>query len=186
MTAYVLTAGKAPAGEARRRRRRPAGVSRSHQDITEVINGSFLCHNVTMDGSSRQTLETYGRRLRCEATLVRIRYATLTGLAGVWDFHIKWTGRGLLTSAGSDGITLFDALDKQLGLKLDLQKAPIPVIVVDSVNEKPTDNLPGVSAKLPPLPMEFEVADIKPSPSGTEANLHRYSPADASTPVALR
>ncbi len=77
----------------------------------------------------------------------------------------------MLTSAGSDGITLFDAVDKQLGLKLDLQKAPIPVIVVDSVNEKPTDNLPGVSAKLPPLPTEFEVADIKLSQPGTQTNL---------------
>jgi uncharacterized protein (TIGR03435 family) len=167
MTAYVLTAGKHPllkqadgAG--------PGGCEPQTSDYTDVINGSFLCHNVTM-AEFAETLQTYPRppvRSYIGANPVR----DLTGLQGAWDFHIKWTGRGLLTSAGSDGITLFDAVDKQLGLKLDLQKAPIPVIVVDSVNEKPTDNLPGVSAKLPPLPTEFEVADIKPSLPGTQAN----------------
>jgi uncharacterized protein (TIGR03435 family) len=167
MNAYVLTAGKHPllkqadgAG--------PGGCEPQTSDYTDVINGSFLCHNVTM-AEFAETLQTYPRapvRSYVGANPVR----DLTGLQGAWDFHIKWTGRGLLTSAGSDGITLFDAVEKQLGLKLDLQKAPIPVIVVDSVNEKPTDNLPGVSAKLPPLPTEFEVGDIKLSLPGTQAN----------------
>jgi uncharacterized protein (TIGR03435 family) len=35
--------------------------------------------------------------------------------------------------------------------------------VVDSANEKPTENLPGIAEKLPVAPTEFEVADIKPS-----------------------
>ena len=34
---------------------------------------------------------------------------------------------------GADGITVFDAIDKQLGLKLEEQKASTPVIVVDKV-----------------------------------------------------
>jgi uncharacterized protein (TIGR03435 family) len=168
MNAYVLTAGKHPlvkqgdgAG--------PGGCEPQLSDYTDLINGSFLCHNITL-AEFAETLQTYPRppvRSYIGANPVR----DMTGLQGVWDFHIKWIGRGLLTSAGSDGITLFDAVDKQLGLKLDLQKAPIPVIVVDSVNERPTDNLPGVSAKLPALPTEFEVADIKPSQPGTQTNL---------------
>ena len=40
----------------------------------------------------------------------------------------------------SGAISLFDALDKQLGLKLELQKHPMPVIVIDHIEEKPTDN----------------------------------------------
>jgi uncharacterized protein (TIGR03435 family) len=92
-----------------------------------------------------------------------------TGLKGSWDFDIKWTPRGLLTLAGADGITIFDALDKQLGLKLEPGKVPMPVIVVDSVNQKPTANLPEVTTALPASPPpEFEVASIRPSQPGTQ------------------
>jgi uncharacterized protein (TIGR03435 family) len=62
---------------------------------------------------------------------------------------------------------LFDAIDKQLGLKLEPQKAPMQVLVVDSVNQKPTPNAPDVASKIPPPPpTEFEVATIKPSAAG--------------------
>src|SRR5262249_5095838 len=46
----------------------------------------------------------------------------------------------------------------------EAQKAPLPVLWIDSVNEKPTPNAPGVPAAIPPAPpAEFEVATIKPS-----------------------
>jgi uncharacterized protein (TIGR03435 family) len=168
MTAYVLTAGKHPLLK-RSESTGAGGCEPQESDYTDVINGSFLCHNVTL-ADFAQTLQNWGRapvRSYIGTNLVR----DMSGLQGSWDFHIKWTGRGLLTSAGSDGITLFDAVDKQLGLKLELQNAPIPVIVVDSVDEKPTDNLPGITEKLLPLPTEFEVAEIKLSAPGTKENL---------------
>ena len=87
-----------------------------------------------------------------------------TGLKGVYDFEVKWTGRAQLARQGADGISIFDAVDKQLGLKLDPQSIPMPVLRVESANQKPTENAPGVTTKLPPPPpAEFEVADIKPS-----------------------
>jgi uncharacterized protein (TIGR03435 family) len=91
-----------------------------------------------------------------------------TGLQGSWDFDIKWTDRGQLATAGANAVSIFDAVDKQLGLKLDLQRVLAPVIVVDSVNEKPTANPPGVTRSLPPAPIEFEVADVQPSAPGTD------------------
>ena len=55
-------------------------------------------------------------------------------------------------------------MDKQLGLKLDLQTAPRPVLIVDSVNERPTPNPPNLEKVLPTSPpAQFEVATIKPS-----------------------
>lgn len=91
-----------------------------------------------------------------------------TGLKGTWDFTLKWTPRSLLATAGDEGITISDALDKQLGLKLEGRTAPTKAIFVDSVNETPTPNLPDLAKLLPPLPPpEIEVATIKPSPSGT-------------------
>ena len=37
-------------------------------------------------------------------------------------------------------LSLFDAIDKQLGLRLEAQKRPYPVFVIDHIEEKPTDN----------------------------------------------
>ena len=92
-----------------------------------------------------------------------------TGLKGVWDFDIKWTARNRLSQEGADGISFFDAVENQLGLHLEQTTAPLPVLVVDSVNEKPTPNAPDIDKALPPLPPgEFEVSVIKPSKPGTE------------------
>ena len=92
-----------------------------------------------------------------------------TELKGVWDFEIKWTARNQLTTAGADGISFFDALDKQLGLQLTPTTAPLPVLVVDSVNETPTPNAPDLAKVMPALPpAEFEVATIHPSKPDTE------------------
>ena len=40
---------------------------------------------------------------------------------------------------------------------------PADVLIVESVNSKPTDNSPDIDAKLPPSRAEFEVASIKPA-----------------------
>jgi uncharacterized protein (TIGR03435 family) len=92
----------------------------------------------------------------------------MTQLTGMYDFELKWTGRGQLAAAGSDGISVFDAVDKQLGLKLELQNRALPVVVVDSANRKPSDNSPDALKNLPVVPTEFEVADFKPSPPGAQ------------------
>src|SRR5439155_10799413 len=82
--------------------------------------------------------------------------------------------RAALALAGADGISLFDAVDKQLGLKLEMQNLATSAIIVDSVNQKPTDNLPGVATRLPPgPPPEVEVADIKPTMPGVTQQLAR-------------
>jgi uncharacterized protein (TIGR03435 family) len=98
-----------------------------------------------------------------------------TKLEGSWDFDIKWTARAQLAAAGADGISIFDAVDKQLGLKLELQQLAMPVIVVDKVNQKPTDNLPSVGQSLPAEKPEFETAEIKPAEPGSQGIGVRYS-----------
>lgn len=106
-----------------------------------------------------------------------------TGLKGSYDFEIKWTGRGQLARAGADGISMFDAVEKQLGLKLEARPAPLPVVFVDSVNEKPTPNPAGLDKTLTPPPAEFEVAILRHSApdtpkgiqgeiNGSQVNLH--------------
>ena len=87
-----------------------------------------------------------------------------TGLEGTWDFTIKWSGHDQLDKQGADGISIFAAVEKQLGLKLELKNASRPVFQVVSVDEAPTPNAANIAESLPELPAApFEVATIKPS-----------------------
>jgi uncharacterized protein (TIGR03435 family) len=91
----------------------------------------------------------------------------LTKLEGSYDFDLEWTGRGVLAAKGPDGISVFDAVEKQLGLKAELQNTPMPALVVDSVNRKPTPNPDGIAATLAVSSARFEAASIKPAdPNG--------------------
>jgi uncharacterized protein (TIGR03435 family) len=132
----------------------------------------YACHNITM--------AAFAAALRgISGGYVTNAVVDSTGLKGSWDFDIKWNQRAIIQLLGAaDAITLSDAIDKQLGLKLEEQKIPTPVIVVDKVNEKPTDNSPDVATKLPPPPpAEFDVADIKPSAPITAATVAAVGPA---------
>ncbi|HLY39929.1 MAG TPA: TIGR03435 family protein [Terracidiphilus sp.] len=71
-----------------------------------------------------------------------------TGLQGRFDFALKWTPDpelGALRSAPDNGLddssalSLLTAMREQLGLKLEMTKAPVDVIVIDSA-EWPTPN----------------------------------------------
>jgi uncharacterized protein (TIGR03435 family) len=39
-----------------------------------------------------------------------------------------------------DGLNLFDAIQEQLGLKIEKKRGPVQVLVVDHVEKKPTEN----------------------------------------------
>ena len=77
-----------------------------------------------------------------------------TGLNGKFDFQLTYTpeGRGFpglpagappigveAPPADPNGASLFTALQEQLGLKLDSQKGPVDVLVIDSI-EQPTED----------------------------------------------
>jgi uncharacterized protein (TIGR03435 family) len=168
MPAYALTAGK---GKPKIKEASGSGEPQC-QDVPQkpepgtVPYVAISCHNLTM-AVFANVLGGYGG-----GTYLADPVVDQTGLNGTWDFDLKFTQRNRLAQAGSDGITLFDAVDKQLGLKLEAKKAPLAVIIVDSVNEKPTPNEEGVVTKIPPAPpAEFDVATIKPSaPDATGQN----------------
>jgi uncharacterized protein (TIGR03435 family) len=76
------------------------------------------------------------------------------GLTGEYDFTLEWTpepGQGGPESIGlppaldsprasdSNGPSIFTALQEQLGLRLDAQKGPVDIIVIDRA-EKPDEN----------------------------------------------
>jgi uncharacterized protein (TIGR03435 family) len=59
-----------------------------------------------------------------------------TGLAGEYDFRLSWTE---LASADSEDLSLFTAIQEQLGLKLEPGKGQVQVTVIDRV-ERPSEN----------------------------------------------
>jgi len=65
-----------------------------------------------------------------------------TGIEGVYDFALRWT-KDDLDPNGTDAAsapTLFIALQETLGLRLQPQKVPVEIVVVDHVERVPTEN----------------------------------------------
>ena len=115
----------------------------------------FSCHNRTMEQLAQLLRDTRGGGYLNKPVVDE------TGLKGAFDFELKWTPSGGRDRAGAAAVSVFDALESQLGLKLALETAPRPVLVVDSVDEVPTANPPDIAKLLPPQPLpEFEVAVI--------------------------
>ena len=78
-----------------------------------------------------------------------------TGLTSKYDFTLKWTeerqapmfrgtegsqpGTGGTAAPESSGPSIFTAVQEQLGLKLESQKGPVEILIIDHV-EKPSEN----------------------------------------------
>lgn len=120
----------------------------------------YTCRNITMEAFAAGMLNMAGAAQNFNNRLVVDR----TKLEGSWDFNFRYTPRvpaGIQTVG--EQISFFDAVEKQLGLKFEAATVPMPVIVVDNVNRKPTPNSEEAMKSFPPLPTEFEVASLKPS-----------------------
>jgi uncharacterized protein (TIGR03435 family) len=149
----------------------PGGSSLT-QTLT-IVDGmiQFECRNMTMAAFAA------GLRGMIGTNLGQTPVTDQTGITGQWNFDLRWS-LGLMPIAlnGADQarITPAEAIEKQMGLKLEEREVPTAVLVVESVNRKPSANPPGTADALPPVrpPTEFEVAVVKPS--GTELRGSRF------------
>jgi uncharacterized protein (TIGR03435 family) len=145
LSVWVLSTG---AGDPKMKRAASSDSS-SCRIIDE--NERVSCRNVTMDA--------FAAAIR-SGMLTTMPVVNSTGIEGSWDFDLNYTvTRGYFGVAENNPI--LDVIDKQLGLKLQLQRRPQPVLVVESVDRTPTPNVTGIE-KLLPSPEEFEVASIRP------------------------
>jgi uncharacterized protein (TIGR03435 family) len=119
----------------------------------------YTCHNTTMEAFAKQITPQVSQNG------VTNPVEDKTGLAGKWDFDYRTTirlGPAMQAQGSSDNITIFDAVEKQLGLKLTPIQIPQEVLIIDKA-EKPTPNAAGVSEALAlKIPKTFEVADVRP------------------------
>lgn len=169
--AWALTAGKNP----QLRQADGSGAATCKQEIqnappaspdasaSSMRTISFACHNMTMTELAVRLADMSEGYIDDDGVV-----ADRTGLTGAWDFAFKFTLRSSIPAAGLPVVTLFDAVDKQLGLRLEPATVPMDVVVVDRVNRKPGANSPDVAKSFPALPAEFEVASVKPTAVAAE------------------
>jgi bla regulator protein BlaR1 len=62
-----------------------------------------------------------------------------TGLTGAADITLKWTDDVTAEQGGPNVVSIFTALEDQLGLKLQPSKGPVDTLVIDHV-AMPTEN----------------------------------------------
>ncbi|HEY4381810.1 MAG TPA: TIGR03435 family protein [Acidobacteriaceae bacterium] len=125
-------------------------------DLSLLPNIKVACHNLTAAAIADNLHQMAGGYLDHDVV-------DSTSLEGAWDFDIEWTARAALSAKGADGISIFDAVEKQLGLKLELKNIPMPSLAIASVNRKPTPNTSNIAAALALPQARFEVAVIKPA-----------------------
>jgi uncharacterized protein (TIGR03435 family) len=70
---------------------------------------------------------------------VERRVIDRTGLEGAFQWTLEWTPDAVNGAANPDGISIFTAVQEQLGLKLESGKAPGEVLIIDHA-DMPTEN----------------------------------------------
>ncbi len=169
---YVLSVGKGgsklrPASGSGEQGCKPQGMDAGGgrggpPDMASLPNIKVACHDLTASAIADNLHEMAGGYLDHDVI-------DSTKLEGSWDFDLEWTGRAALAAKGADGISIFDAVNKQLGLKLELQDIPLPSLVIASVNRKPAVNPAAAATALALAAAKFEAASIKPAdPNGRQ------------------
>lgn len=77
---------------------------------------------------------------RSGSDLKLTKFVDKTGLTGLFECNLDFEG-AMVPRASEGGITLSEALEKQLGLKLvKVKSVPVDVLVIDHIDKLPTEN----------------------------------------------
>jgi uncharacterized protein (TIGR03435 family) len=135
---------------------RAVAAPRDRDGFPILPSGRSNAQGYTDKGVSRMTF-----RMSTLATLLGMlgfslggaKTADNTGLSGKYDFQIEFSQLGLPGIGGRGGLTaapgaddtdpapdLFNALEKQLGLRVEAKTLPIEMLVIDRLERIPTEN----------------------------------------------
>lgn len=118
-----------------------------------MLDSNQTCENVTMEQFASQL-----HHIAADYFFYPVEDDT--GIKGSWDFTMYWSSARLTQGPGpgagpapastpdaaptasepSGAVSFFDAIRKQLGLKVVKQKHLESVLVIDQIDEKPTEN----------------------------------------------
>ena len=161
---YILTVSKngaklKPASESgtpgcQPQQQKPPAPGGNAGEPSNIPNIRWSCHNLT------------GAAIAENLRRISVGYLDhdvidSTKLEGSWDFDLEVTPRFALSGNSSSPVSFFDALEKQLGLKLEQQNVELPSLVIDHINRKPTETPAAVATALALPPARFEAASLK-------------------------
>jgi uncharacterized protein (TIGR03435 family) len=124
----------------------PGPDGKDPRKSTPILNRLITCQNMT-------SAEIAGELQHIAGGYIYGPVLDKSELQGAYDFTLSFSSADRTSatpppatanseSEGSDpsgALTLYDAVSRQLGLKLTKEKRPMPVLVIDSMQEKPTD-----------------------------------------------
>jgi len=150
MNAYTLVANKPKMKKsdpaARTRWQEGVATETKDKNANAALGRLVTCQNVTM-AQFAEMLPTIA------PGYLRTNVIDATGLEGGYDFTFSFSPMGALqqvraattgeaaeASDPNGALSLFEALNKQLGLKLDTVKRPVKMVVIDKIERKPLEN----------------------------------------------
>lgn len=106
--------------------------------------GFFTVRPGLIEGPRISTVQLAGALAR----MVGRPVADQTGLAALYEIKLEWAPEAAATVPGGDersnpaepALSLFTALQDQLGLKLEAQKVTVDTVIVDHVERVPSEN----------------------------------------------
>lgn len=123
----------------------PGPDGKDPRQTNPMLTVLWTCQNISMK-------ELTGQLAEFATGYVYTPPVDATGLTGRYDFTLAWSSASLTilkptpppgqpASTDPDGaVTLDEAMHSQLGIKLVKSKRPVPVLVIDHVEETPTAN----------------------------------------------
>ncbi|MCU1326709.1 MAG: hypothetical protein JWN34_2079 [Bryobacterales bacterium] len=166
VTAYKLVAVKPKLNPADPNRRSkcfdgPEANGKDPRKANPMLTRLVSCHNLTMDQFA-VLIETFSWGYFADPVV------NATNLEGTWDATLNFSPWNMIEGKGAPGsfvngvrqgggmrppgdagtdaaapsgaLSIFDAMEKQLGLKLEPMKRTVQVMVIDHVEQNPTEN----------------------------------------------
>jgi uncharacterized protein (TIGR03435 family) len=100
-----------------------------HMGIASLKGGAIAVQGLPIDS----LVSSLARELRSPVL-------DKTGLTGVYDFSLQWQPASeSIAASENSGVSIFEAVQDQLGLTLEPARAPVTVLVIDGV-EPPSPN----------------------------------------------
>ena len=89
------------------------------------------CENITL-GEFADRLQVIG------SGYLQMPAADATGIDGRWTITLAFSPPALVQANVPGALTLQQAIEQQLGLKLEMRERPVPVLVVDTIEQEPS------------------------------------------------
>jgi uncharacterized protein (TIGR03435 family) len=123
----------------------PGADGKDPRVTNPALTRLITCRNMTMAQFADQLPKIVDARACTACIYFHSPVLDSTGLNGAWDFTLSFSQsappqNGVPVEQDPNGaLSLSEAVGRQLGLKLEMEKRPVPVLVIDHVDQKPVE-----------------------------------------------